>query len=187
MKYIIVAALADEVRALERFAPVIITGVGKVNAAIGLYQAIVKHRPELVINYGTAGAVTDLLGLHRIEDFVQLDMDVRALGFARGITPFSDETLPEKQGLLLGTGDSFVTDVSKQLEGLSIQVDLVDMEGYALNKVCQHHGVVFESYKFVSDSADEAAAEDWSNSVKDGTHVFAELLINKYGISDLVE
>lgn len=186
MKYIIVAALADEVQELERFAPLVLTGVGKVNAAIGMYQAILAHNPDLVINYGTAGAVSDLVGLHRVEHFIQVDMDVRALDFPRGVTPFSDESLPEKKGLVLGTGDSFVTDVERQLQGLTVQVDLVDMEAYALNKVCQHHKVAFESYKFVSDSADDAAAQEWANSVKDGAHLFAELLINKYGVSELL-
>ncbi len=187
MKYIIVTALADEAHGLERFAPVIITGIGKVNACIKLYEAVIKYQPQLVINYGTAGAITDLIGLHRIDHFVQIDMDVRALDFPRGVTPLSGESLPEKHGLVLGTGDSFITDVEKQLEGLAIDVDLVDMEAYALNQVCEHHGVNFEAYKFVSDNADATAGVEWKNTVKDGTHVFVELLINKFGFSELLD
>ena len=62
------------------------------------------------------------------------------------------------------------------LEGLGVDIDLVDMEGYALNKVCEHHGVKFEAYKFISDNANESAGEDWTESAANGAHLFADLL-----------
>lgn len=186
MKYIIVTALEDEALGLEKFAPVIHTGIGKVNASIKLYEAILKYQPDLVLNYGTAGGLTDLLGLHKVAHFVQIDMDVRALDFPRGVTPLTGEELPIKTGLVLGTGDSFITNAEKQLEGLAVEIDLVDMEGYALNKVCQHHGVAFEAYKYISDSADETAGDDWKNSVKQGTHLFIRLLEKEFKQSQLL-
>jgi adenosylhomocysteine nucleosidase len=130
--------------------------------------------------------LTDLLGLHKVAHFVQIDMDVRALDFPRGVTPLTGEELPIKTGLVLGTGDSFITNAEKQLEGLGVEIDLVDMEGYALNKVCQHHGVAFEAYKYISDSADETAGDDWKNSVKQGTHLFIRLLEKEFKQSQLL-
>ena len=186
MKYIIVTALADEAEGLNEFAPVIHTGIGKINACIKLYEAIVKYSPELVINYGTAGGITDLIGLHKVAHFVQADMDVRGLDFPRGITPLMNEVLPEKQGIVLGTSDSFITDANKQLDGLGIEIDLVDMEAYALMKVCKHHHVAFEAYKFISDNANEEAGTQWTNSVNKGTHLFAEVLKNKFGKSSIL-
>lgn len=186
MKYIIVTALADEAEELDQFAPVIHTGIGKVNACIKLYEAILKHKPDLVINYGTAGGISKLVGLHKIVHFIQIDMDVRGLDFPRGITPLMNEVLPKKTGITLGTGDSFITNANQQLEGLGIEIDLVDMEGYALKRVCQHHNVDFESYKFISDDANESAGDDWKEAVKNGTHLFADLLKQKIGKSKLV-
>jgi adenosylhomocysteine nucleosidase len=186
MKYIIVTALEDEAEGLEKYAPVVHTGIGKVNASIKLYEAILKYKPDLVLNYGTAGGLTDLLGLHKVAHFVQIDMDVRALDFPRGVTPLTGEELPVKTGLVLGTGDSFITNAEKQLEGLGVEIDLVDMEGYALNKVCEHHGVAFEAYKYISDSADETAGDDWIGSVKSGTHLFIKLLEDKFKKSQLI-
>lgn len=183
MKYIIVTALEEEAFGLEKFAPVVHTGIGKVNACIKLYEAILKYQPNLVINYGTAGSVSKISGLHEIAHFVQIDMDVRALDFPRGITPLTGEELPLKKGIVLGTGDSFITDTKKQLEGLGVEIDLVDMEGYALKKVCEHHKVVFEAYKFISDNANEGAGEDWKTAVSMGTHLFEEILLKKFGIS----
>lgn len=186
MKYIIVTALEDEAQGLEKYAPVIHTGIGKINATIKLYDAILKYQPELVLNYGTAGGLADLVGLHKVAHFVQIDMDVRALDFPRGITPLTGEKLPVKTGLVLGTGDSFITNAEKQLEGLEIDIDLVDMEGYALMKVCEHHGVKFAAYKFISDDANEEAGDDWKNSVKNGTYLFENLLENQFRRSTLL-
>jgi len=187
MKYIIVTALADEAEELDQFAPVIHTGIGKVNACIKLYEAILEYQPDLVINYGTAGGISKLVGLHKVAHFVQVDMDVRGLDFPRGITPLMNEELPEKTGIVLGTGDSFITNADKQLEGLGIEIDLVDMEGYALKKVCEHHNVNFEAYKFISDDANENAGDDWKDAVKSGTHLFAELIRIKIGKSSLLK
>ncbi len=183
MKYIIVTALEDEANGLDRFAPVIHTGIGKVNACIKLYEAILTFQPDLVINYGTAGSVSNLQGLHKVAHFIQTDMDVRGLDFPRGITPLMNEVLPVKQGIMLGTSDSFITNAESQLEGLGVEIDLVDMEAYALKRVCEHHKVKFEAYKFVSDDANEEAGEKWTSSVKQGTHLFATLLDSEYGIS----
>jgi adenosylhomocysteine nucleosidase len=185
ISYIIVSALEDEAIGLEKFAPVVHTGIGKINACIKLYEAIVNYKPDLVINYGTAGGLSDLLGLHKVAHFVQADMDVRGLDFPRGITPLMNEQLPKKQGLVLGTSDSFITNAEKQLEGLGVEIDLVDMEGYALNKVCQHHDVQFEAYKYISDNANENAGSEWQKQIKSGTQLFAELLSRDYGVSCL--
>ena len=185
-KYIIVAALEVETPKLDSFAPVVHTGVGKLNAAIQLYEAILFHKPDLVINYGTAGSVSDKSGLLKIDTFVQRDMDVRGLGVPRGVTPFTDEELPIADGIVLASGDSFVTDSDLHLEGLNIPVDLIDMEAYALNKVCEHHDTQFDCYKYVTDSTDEEASSDWSENVAKGAELFINILEQNYGRSLLL-
>ena len=39
--------------------------------------------------------------------------------------------------------------------------DVVDMEAYALAKVCHVEGTAFACAKYISDGADHAAAADW--------------------------
>lgn len=183
VRYIIVAALPSETKGLADYAPVVHTGAGKVNAAIVTYDAILRYKPDLVINYGTAGGVSDVKGLHRVDVIVQRDMDARGFGFPRGVTPMSGENLPEARGIVLGTGDSFVTDSAQALEGLEIRVDMVDMEGFAVEKTAAHLGVKFVAYKYVSDSADEEAASDWEANVAKGIALFSEVLEKNYGKS----
>src|SRR5688572_28956182 len=100
-KPLIVMALPQESRGqLERAgAPLLYTGVGKVNAAAALARRLAELRcagqaPTLVLYLGTAGSRSvpahTLVACNR---FIQRDMDVSGLGFPVGVTPF-DETPP---------------------------------------------------------------------------------------------
>jgi adenosylhomocysteine nucleosidase len=114
-------------------------------------------------------------------------MDTRGIGTPRGVTPFSDqESLPEAQGIVLGTGDSFVTDPEKELEGLDINIDLIDMEAYALKEVCEHLNIPFECYKFVSDDTNEDSSSDWAENVAKGAKLFKAFAEEQFGQSALL-
>jgi adenosylhomocysteine nucleosidase len=153
---------------------IVYTGVGKVNAAIALGDAIAMLQPTHVVNYGSAGALRPgLAGLHRVTRFLQRDMDVRALGFALGQTPFEDdsEILAGTGGLCCGTGDQFVSAPPE------LTSDLVDMEAYALAKICKQKAIDFHCFKFISDNADGDAARDGSQQLAIGAKLFsAEIL-----------
>ena len=172
---LLIVALEDELpRDMAAGWNIVYTGVGKVNAAIALGDAIAMHQPKHVVNYGSAGALrAGLTGLHRVTRFLQRDMDVRALGFALGQTPFEDdgEVLAGTGGLSCGTGDQFVSAPPE------LTSDLVDMEAYALAKICQQKAIDFHCFKFISDNADGDSAHDWSQQLAIGAKLFsAEIL-----------
>jgi len=174
LKTIILIALKEEVPTLKEEPNVFFTGVGKVNAAYVATKVILEHKPDLVINYGTAGAVDETLRgkLVEVGRFVQRDMDCSPLGFERYITPFEDTPKIIGDGhLVCGSGDSFVTDKS-QTGG----ADIVDMEAYALSKVCNKLGVPFKCFKYISDEADENASRDWKEFTAAGEKLFVERL-----------
>ena len=172
---LLVVALENELpRDMVAGWTIIYTGVGKVNAAIALCDAIAIHQPKHVVNYGSAGALRpDLAGLHRVTRFLQRDMDVRTLGFALGQTPFEDdgEILAGTGGLSFGTGDQFVSSPPE------LTSDLVDMEAYALARICKQKAIDFCCFKFISDNADGDAAHDWSQQLANGAKLTsAEIL-----------
>ena len=134
-------------------------GVGKVNAAWRTAQALDLFRPDQVINFGTAGALrAGLSGLVEVGAAVQRDMDVRALGLDLGQTPFEDDS-PKIQfsdaPLTCGTGDSFANTPPE------MPCDLVDMELYAIAKICRAQNIPLRAFKYISDSADSTAPQDW--------------------------
>ena len=66
-----------------------------------------------------------------------------------------------------GTGDSFVT------SGDGITTDVVDMEAYAIAKVCYLNKVDFVSYKYITDDGD---ADDWKRNCNKGIKEFKKVL-----------
>ena len=174
MKTLILAALKDKLDANEiQDLKVCYTGVGKVNAAIKTLQAIQKYSPDLIINFGTAGSLNpQLKGLIEVCSFYQRDMDASPLGFEIGQTPFEDEKEISfgRQGVSCGTGDKFVTSLPK------LKTDIVDMEAFAIAKVCKLHNVDFRCFKFISDNADSEAKDDWVDNVSQGSSLFIEKL-----------
>jgi len=72
-----------------------------------------------------------------------------------------------------GTGDSFVMKPDPWF--VTADIDCVDMEGYALAYVAQQYSIPFRSFKYISDMADENAADEWANNVAAGAEQFLEL------------
>ena len=57
MKTLILVALPEELDRNLVDCTVVYTGVGLSNAAMNTTLALLKHRPDLVINYGSAGSL----------------------------------------------------------------------------------------------------------------------------------
>ena len=169
---IILCAIPEEVEGLH-YTDVFFTGVGKINAAATTEQIIRDYKPRLVINYGTAGSLDlDLKGLVQVTGFVDRDMDARPLNFKLGQTPYEKDVMLGTPKVVCGTGDTFVT---KKPE---IDCDVVDMEAYAIAKICKKHEVEFLCYKYISDSADDNASSDWAENVAKGCKIFREEILD---------
>ncbi len=145
------------------------SGIGKVNAAFKAFDVIHKTGCKTLLNLGTAGSsFFNAHDLVEVTQFVQRDMDVSPLGFAVGVTPMDDE-YPSVIDLepyfahlprgICGTGDSFETGKPK------VDCNLVDMEGYAIAKVCKKLGVRFISVKYITDGANDTAHLDWEENL----------------------
>lgn len=157
--------------------PVVYTGIGKVNAALTAMDVIHKTRCKVIINLGSAGSgkfkTHDLV---EISSFVQRDMDISPLGFKVGETPFDPipgaidliPYFPELPSGVCSTGDNFEVGTSK------LPADVVDMEGYALAKVCRKMGVQLISLKYITDGADHNAHNDWAANLIPGSQKLLE-------------
>ena len=188
---LIVSVLEVETQGQLEDYRVLYTGVGKVNATLELTKVLQKAHlhylppmPKLVINYGTAGSrKIKKKQLVDCTKFIQRDMDVTGLGFMKGETPFeSDPPLiiestsefnPIGRKASCGSGDSFVEDRTNYYG------EVVDMEAYALAKVCYHYDIPFISFKYITDGADEQSHEDWEKNLANGIVEFKERILEK--------
>lgn len=162
---------------------VLYTGIGKINATYVLTRKLADYRhagrpAPLIINFGTTGshcfATGTIVACHQ---FIQRDMDVTGMGFELGVTPFEDlppllefptvfSGLPHVR---CGSGDGFVT------SSLAAQCDVIDMEAYALAKVCRLEQARFACAKYVTDGADHSAASDWHSNLPRAAAAFLGL------------
>jgi adenosylhomocysteine nucleosidase len=161
---LIVAAIEEEAAYLDDRLPVLLTGVGKVNAGIAVTAALMTTRPSAVINVGTAGAVrAGWTGIHEVSRVIQHDLDDAVLYGLTGRS-FAPPIDMSGEGPVLATGDVFVSSAADR-ERISAVAHLVDMEGYAVAAAARHAGVLVRLVKHVSDEADDTAARSWTRSV----------------------
>ena len=174
MDKLFLAAIKEETVGLDYFKHI---GVGKINATYNTLQLIYLHKPKIIINYGTAGAInTELKGVIECTKFFQRDMDVRGLNFDLGETPFDQikEIVTSENGYSCGTGDSFVN------QEIEMKVDVVDMEAYAIAKVCKMENIEFRCFKYISDNANVNADSDWNKNLAFGTSAFASIIRTQF-------
>lgn len=173
---LLVAALDIELVAFPESIPGyvrLVTGAGKLRAAMGLTQALERGIYDEVLVLGTAGSVGGKLGLGVYDIASAIQWDVSDLEGEQGksmVVPAVVET--GREGIVIATGDKFVqhqaeTDVITALGG-----SMVDMETYVYIWVAQQYGVPIRVVKAVSDSAEDGAIFDWRTRV---TQCSAEL------------
>jgi len=185
-KPLIIMAMKEESRGLieSQGFDVVYCGVGKVNAAYALTHQLARLRhegssPSWVLNLGSAGspvfASGALVAAHR---FIQRDMDATGLGVEHGKTPFDPHPVilefaprfADLQHGICGSGDSF-------LQGPPpVECQIIDMEAYALAKVCHLEAMPFACAKFITDGADGAAHTDWQENLRYAGDAFVKLL-----------
>ena len=134
----------------------VVSGVGKVNAAAGAMRAILEFGAEEIVNVGLAGGLKEYMSageIYEVDSAVEYDFDLSLVnGTAPGIKDErSEAAIPvAASGLYpherLATGDSFA-DEAGELHGAGLR----DMEGAAIADVCDKNGVRFRSFKMVSD------------------------------------
>lgn len=178
-KPLLVFAMKEESQDVFSSYDVLHSGIGKVNATYALTSRLLKQKPSMVINMGTAGSRKHPGGaIVSCTSFVQRDMDVTALGFGKWKTPFSNDPVVINHGVhakdfpegLCGSGDNFDASAGAG------DFDVVDMEAYALALICQREKIPFMCLKYVSDGADDDSHKDWKAALHDTAEKLKEAL-----------
>ncbi|MGB3698851.1 MAG: nucleosidase [Gordonia sp. (in: high G+C Gram-positive bacteria)] len=162
-RVLVVSATHAEAAHVPPGTDLLVTGIGKVRAAVAVTRRLAGGEYMRVINIGTAGALHDgHAGLYTPSRVVEHDIsaaELTAMGY-----PISDEwEIPDGDGSVLATGDTFVSDGRRRAR-LAERADLVDMEGAAIAQVCEAFGLPLRLVKVVSDNADDGAF-DWPSAV----------------------
>lgn len=166
---LLVAALDSELQAFPAEIPGfarLVTGPGKLNAAVRLTRALDAGTYDEIVVVGTAGAVDDDLAADVYDVAAAVQHDVQDLDGVVGqhvSLPARVET--GREGLVIATGDSFVDDADAVATIRSLGGVLVDMETFALVWVAQQFGVPIRVLRAVSDRAQDGATTVWDDTV----------------------
>ncbi|WP_455901972.1 nucleosidase [Rhodococcus gordoniae] len=177
---VVSATRAEAAHVPERYETVI-TGIGKVDAAVAVTAALAAYPADarpLVVNIGTAGALrTHHSGLFLPSAVLNHDISsevLKSLGH-----PVQDVVeIDDGDGSVLATGDSFVSDAQVR-DALAARADLVDMEGFAIAYAARRMGARCRLVKHVSDRADDSALE-WPKQVDRSAQALARWLVERY-------
>jgi len=130
--------------------PIFELGIGKINAAQRLTKIVLEEEPDMIINFGSCGNLKD----YKIGEVIKV---------GKVINDFETHGLADEEREILIDGYSdiklFTTDhfyqpsenYSSWFKKNIKECDLVDMEGFALAKVCKDFDIPFHSFKWVSD------------------------------------
>ena len=128
------------------------------------------------------------------EPFIQGDMYCGTLTEGKGITYGDDVSIAGRinfgtEGVICRTQDQFIDDI-ESLDMLQHLLDgnkfnIVDMEAYALAKVCAYMNVDFVCYKYISDDANDEASGEWVDNVAKGEPLFYDVLEKEYNFERL--
>jgi adenosylhomocysteine nucleosidase len=179
---LLVMAVKEEAQFYDGGLPLLLTGMGKVNAAVALASVLARGpHPSGVINLGSAGALRPgWTGTHVVGRVVQHDLDNDVLRQLTSQSWGQPIVLADRHGPTLATGDVFVSDPSVR-KRLAERASLVDMEAYALAAAANQAGVPIRVVKHVSDSASEGAAKSWRATLAGSADALAEWIQNNAG------
>lgn len=180
----------------------VVSGIGKVNAAICSQILIDRFQPECMINTGVAGAADDTLEIGDIvisRDLVEYDMDTSAFGDPVGQVPRMDVYSFKADDKLISaaakcgsqyaggrkivvgrivSGDRFVSDEEtiRYIRG-NFDACAVEMEGAAIGHDCYLNSVPFVVIRSISDRADKKANADFSKFVHESSNISSNMAL----------
>jgi adenosylhomocysteine nucleosidase len=178
----------------------VVSGVGKVNAARTTQILIDNYGVDLIINVGVAGGVSSNLNVLDIvvgEKLVQHDFDITAFNHEKGYIPKvgvyinSDEYLVklscevlEKEGInyhkgIIASGDIFCTEeaMSKKI-ATKFNALCVEMEGASIAQVCYLSHIPFIVIRSISDVPNNKNVMVYEEFLEASSRIVSSALLN---------
>ena len=182
---------------------VAICGTGKVSASVCTQTMIMKYAPDVIINTGVAGSLSENLHIGDIaisESMVQHDVDISELGYALGylcelelvylpVDPKAKKIMVEcveKAGVnyeigVIASGDQFISAQAKK-DAIKSNFNAIacEMEGGSIAQTCYMNQTPFCIIRAISDEANGEASIDYtifaSKAAKNAINITLEFI-----------
>ncbi|TZE82050.1 5'-methylthioadenosine/adenosylhomocysteine nucleosidase [Calorimonas adulescens] len=183
----------------------VVSGIGKVNAAVCTQILISNFSVSKIINTGVAGAIDSMLDIGDIvisSELIEYDVDVTVFGYKRGVIPRMKTSIFKAEPRLIDyaltackknqdinsyvgriiSGDKFVANkdevisLKKEFNGLA-----VEMEGAAIAHTCYLNKVPFVIIRAISDRADGKANISYNQFVHSSAKTASNIILDMIG------
>ncbi|MBR1374570.1 MAG: 5'-methylthioadenosine/adenosylhomocysteine nucleosidase [Cardiobacteriaceae bacterium] len=181
-----------------------LSGIGKVNAAFATALVVLQYKPDVVLNTGSAGALSadlDFADVVIADKLTQYDVDISKFGYSIGQIPGMSQFLHVDNELstcveeefaataassdikihrgLIVSGDKFIDGKDKKTAILHDFPDALvcEMEGAAIAQICVQAKISFAVVRSVSDKADESSGVDFEKFIKEASKRSAEVIL----------
>ena len=177
-----------------------VCGIGKVFAAMCAEAMIISYSPDVIINTGVAGSLSDklrVLDCAVADESVQHDMDTTPFGDPKGmisginkvyfecdahcvdlLASAADEIGVRNEKGVIASGDCFVNSSAKRDELRSeFNAIICEMESGAIGHVCYVNEVPFCVLRTVSDNGDDDSHNDYAQSLAKAAKAELDILV----------
>lgn len=156
---------------------VVISGIGKANAAMAAFHCCKEFSPDIIVNAGAAGAAdySCLLGeFYHITKIIEYDRPDFKSGAPEIHTP---EIIDGFQTATLATQDKAVVLPDKRKK-VSEVAKLVDMEAASVVQACKKQNIPCLVFKYVTDTPEHTEDGDIVSHIKRFREPFYDFFIN---------
>lgn len=181
---------------------VLLSGIGKVSAAVGTSLLKERYEPNYIINTGTAGGLRNVemgdliigneIGYHDVDvtafnyklgQMAQQPVRFKSDKFLLQTVSKAIQKLPIEQKALQGvilSGDSFMSNIERVDK---VREDFpnalaVDMESAAIAQTCKQLNIPFVVVRVISDIAGEGNSKSYDTFVEEAGNKSAKIIIN---------
>lgn len=179
----------------------LMSGIGKVNAAVSTALLLHEFAPDCVINTGSAGGFDPMLNVGDIvisSEVRHHDVDVTIFGYEPGQVPglpaafepdvtlakVAEQCIERLDGMqtvhgLIATGDSFMNDPVRVAHTRSLfpTMKAVEMEAAAIAQTCHQFGTPFIVIRALSDIAGKESNLSFDQFLETAAKHSAEMVI----------
>ena len=155
----------------------IISGIGKANAAMATAYCCHKYTPACICNLGAVGAagIGHSLGeIFHIDEIIEYDRPELKSGTPRIHKP---DTIDGFRTAKLATSDRAIL-APDERKKISKNADLIDMEGASVVQVCRKFRTKCFIFKFVSDTPEHTRSDDIVENIRGYRAVFYEYFLD---------
>lgn len=172
-------------RAFGKNFHLILSGIGKTNAAAAAMLAETKLGADKLLNFGVAGGISDkteIAKIFRITRAVQYDFDLSEVnGTSKGtLNEYDTPYLPLQDGAsafekaTLATGDKLTNATTDFPLFAALGADVRDMEGAAVAHVAFFSGIPLVSYKSISNKAGSESVSQYRDNLSKALSALSE-------------